>query len=73
MKPRPPWLTHTLRGLALLALCTLALQLVFIGRIALMNLVDPQSTTFQRSEAWRLLVEQHQVAWSQEWVDRARI
>jgi monofunctional biosynthetic peptidoglycan transglycosylase len=69
MKARPPWLKSVLRAAALLALCTLALQLVFIGRIALMNVLDPQSTSFQRSEIWRLLVEQHQVAWSQTWVD----
>ena len=73
MKARPAWLTQLLRAAALLVLCTLALQLVFIGRIALMNVVDPQSTTFQRSEAWRLLVEQHQVAWSQDWVDLPQI
>ena len=69
MKPRPAWLTQTLRVMALLVLCTVALQLVFVVRIALMNVVDPQSTTFQRSEAWRLLVEKQQVAWSQTWVD----
>ncbi|MDP3225101.1 MAG: monofunctional biosynthetic peptidoglycan transglycosylase, partial [Rubrivivax sp.] len=73
MKTRPAWLKHTLRGLALLALCTLALQLVFVARIALMNLVDPQSTTFQRSEAWRLLVDKRQLLWSQSWVDGERI
>lgn len=69
MKQRPAWLTHGLRMLALLALCLLCLQLVFAARIALMAVVDPQSTTFQRSEAWRLLVEKHQLAWSQDWVD----
>ncbi|MDP2007291.1 MAG: monofunctional biosynthetic peptidoglycan transglycosylase [Rubrivivax sp.] len=73
MKARPAWLTHTLRGLVLLVLCTLALQLVFVARIALMNVIDPQSTTFQRSEAWRLLTQKGQVAWSQTWVDADRI
>jgi monofunctional biosynthetic peptidoglycan transglycosylase len=73
MKPRPPWLRHVLRLAALLALCTVSLQLVFAGRIALMNVLDPQSTTFQRSEAWRLLVDKHQVLWSQQWVDADRI
>jgi monofunctional biosynthetic peptidoglycan transglycosylase len=73
MKPRPPWLRHALRLVALLALCTLSLQMVFAGRIALMNVLDPQSTTFQRSEAWRLLVDKHQVLWSQQWVDADRI
>jgi monofunctional biosynthetic peptidoglycan transglycosylase len=54
-------------------LCTAALQLVFAARIALMNLLAPQSTSFQRSEAWRLLTEQHQLLWSQDWVDGSRI
>jgi monofunctional glycosyltransferase len=73
MKARPAALKHGLRLLALLALCTLALQGVFAARIALMAVVAPQSTTFQRSEIVRLLAEQGQVAWAQEWVDDARI
>ena len=64
---------HLLRLLALLAVCTLALQLFFLARIALMVVVDPQSTTFQRSEIVRLAVEKHQVAWAQDWVDNDRI
>ncbi len=64
---------HALRAAALLLLCAASLQLVFAARIALMNLLAPQSTTFQRSEAWRLLVEQHRVLWSQDWVDDDRI
>ena len=35
--------------------------------------VDPQSTSFQRSEAWRLLVERQQILWSQQWVPYAQI
>jgi monofunctional biosynthetic peptidoglycan transglycosylase len=61
------------RLVALAVLATLALQLYFFARVALMALVDPQSTTFQRSEAWRLLVEKHQIAWAQRWVDYAQI
>jgi monofunctional biosynthetic peptidoglycan transglycosylase len=61
------------RLLALLALCALALQLVFLARIAFVLVVDPQSTSFQRSEAWRLLVEKRQILWNQEWVDGERI
>lgn len=64
---------HALRLLALLALCAAALQLAFAARIALMGVVDPQSTAFQRSEAWRLLVDKQHIAWSQRWVDDARI
>ncbi len=73
MKARPAWLTQLLRLGALLLLCALSLQLVFAARIALMNVVDPQSTTFQRSEIWRLLVDKHQVAWSQRWVAGSQI
>ncbi len=73
MKHRPAWLVHGLRVVALLALCLVCLQLVFAARIALMAVIDPQSTTFQRSEAWRLMVEKHQLAWSQDWVDRGDI
>ena len=66
-----------LRGVArlaaMLALCALALQLVFVARIALMAVVDPQSTSFQRSEAWRLLLEKPRLNWQQRWVDGRRI
>jgi monofunctional glycosyltransferase len=61
------------RLLALALLCLLALQLGFALRIAAMNWIDPQSTTFQRSEAWRLLVERQQILWSQQWVPYAQI
>jgi monofunctional biosynthetic peptidoglycan transglycosylase len=64
---------HLLRMLALVAVCALALQLFFLARIALMVVVDPQSTTFQRSEILRLAVDKHQVAWAQQWVDNDRI
>ena len=65
--------TALLRLLALVLVCVVALQLTFAARVALMAVVDPQSTTFQRSEAWRLLVEKHQLLWSQEWVPYERI
>jgi monofunctional biosynthetic peptidoglycan transglycosylase len=61
------------RPLALLLLCALALQLYFVARIALMLVIDPQSTTFQRSEAWRLLTERQNITWSQQWVDGDRL
>lgn len=61
------------RAIALVLLCGVALQIYFALRIALMIVVDPQSTTFQRSEAWRLLVDRHAVAWSQQWRPYAQI
>jgi monofunctional glycosyltransferase len=70
---RPAWLAHLGRFAALVALSALALQLVFLGRVALMTVVDPQSTSFQRSEAWRLLVDRQQILWNQQWVDSPRL
>lgn len=64
---------HLGRLLAVLALAVLCLQLWFAGRIALMRFVAPQSTSFQRSEALRLLTEKQQVAWAQQWVDDAQL
>jgi monofunctional glycosyltransferase len=60
---------HLGRLLAVLALAALCLQLWFAGRIALMNWLAPQSTSFQRSEAIRLMKEKQQVPWAQQWVD----
>lgn len=57
----------------MLLVSVLCLQLFFAARIALMAVVSPQSTTFQRSEAMRLLREKHQILWSQQWVDDALI
>ena len=61
------------RGLALLLISLLALQLYFLLRVALMVWVNPDSTTFQRSEIWRLLIDKQQVAWSRQWVPYDRI
>lgn len=62
-----------MRLIGLLIVCTIALQLFFVARIACMRFVAPESTSFQRSEIWRLMVEKHEVAWSQQWVPDARI
>ena len=70
---KTPWLRPLGRLAALLLIALLALQLYFLARIALMAVIDPQSTTFQRSEAWRLLTERGRIEWSQQWVDDERI
>jgi monofunctional glycosyltransferase len=62
-----------LRWIALAVFAFLALQLFFIGRIAMMAVVDPQSTTFQRSEAWRIVAEKHRLPWRQRWVPYGQI
>ena len=58
-------------GLVLVSL--LSLQLYFAMRIAAMLLFDPQSTTFQRSEAWRLWTGPGLAGWSQSWVAGSEI
>ena len=61
---------RSLRRFALLLLVSfIALQLYFLARIALMAWVDPQSTTFQRSEAWRLAFAPAARGWHQQWTD----
>jgi len=60
------------RYLTMVAIAFLGLQLFFVGRIALMAVWDPQSTAFQRSEAWRLANESR-LRWSQHWVDYGQI
>ncbi len=70
---RPAWQHHGLRLLGLLLLCTLSLQGVWLVRVALMRVLDPQSTSFQRSEAWRLVTSKHELAWSQQWADSAQL
>ena len=62
-----------LRWLLQVALAGVALQLFFIGRIALMSVVDPSSTTFERSEAWRIVTEKDALRWRQQWVPYAQI
>jgi monofunctional biosynthetic peptidoglycan transglycosylase len=61
------------RFAGMLLVGVVCLQLFFAARIALMAVVSPQSTSFQRSEAMRLLREKHQILWSQQWVDDALI
>lgn len=69
----PRMRTQALRLATLLLIAGAALQAYFGARVALMAVVDPASTAFQRSEAWRLLSTQGRVPWSQTWVDDARI
>ena len=56
-----------LRWLLLVGAALLGLQLFFLARIATMAVVDPASTTFERSEAWVLLLRDGRVRWRQEW------
>jgi len=58
---------------ALVIVAAISLQLYFVLRIAAMAWIDPQSTTFQRSEIARLWRERGVVAWSQAWASDADI
>ena len=53
-------------GLVLLA--GLALQLYFVARIALMAVVNPESTAFERSEVYRVSTTSGKLNWRQQWV-----
>jgi monofunctional biosynthetic peptidoglycan transglycosylase len=64
---------HAARIVVLVLLSALALQLYFLARVGLMAVVAPQSTAFQRSEAWRLLLERHALPWSQQWITYTHI
>jgi len=61
------------RWLLLTLLALLLLQLFFIGRIALALWVNPQSTTFQRSELWRLAAQGKNPHWQQTWRPYAQL
>ena len=61
------------RWLWLCVLALVALQLYFVVRIAAMAVVAPQSTAFERSEAWRIGTDKGELRWRQEWVDYAQI
>ncbi len=62
-----------LRWALLLLLAALALQLFFLLRIAAMAWLNPQSTSFQRSQAWSLASSQQPLRWRQQWLDYEQI
>jgi monofunctional biosynthetic peptidoglycan transglycosylase len=62
-----------LRWLGLVLLAGLLLQLFFVARIATMLVIDPQSTAFERSEAWRVTTEKGELRWRQQWTPYDKI
>ena len=63
-----------LRWIACLLIAGIALQLFFVLRIAAMAVLDPQSTTFQRSELWQVATQGRSNGerdWRQPWVPYA--
>src|SRR5512133_3089890 len=61
------------RWLSLVAVALLLLQLFFVLRITAMLVIDPQSTTFQRSEAWRVATQKDALRWRQQWLPYDKI
>ena len=57
-----------LRLVVLVLLAGLSLQIYFVARIALMAVVDPESTAFQRSEAWQVASRTGTLKWRQQWL-----
>jgi monofunctional glycosyltransferase len=57
-----------LRLLVLIVLAGLALQIYFVARIALMAVIDPESTAFERSEMWQVAKNSGSLKWRQQWI-----
>ena len=57
-----------LRWVGLVLVAAAALQLFFLARVALAATMDPRSTTFQRSEAWRIVSQKGVLRWRQQWM-----
>ncbi len=62
-----------MRWLVLVLAAWLGLQLFFLARIAVMARVAPESTAFERSEAWRIVTTKDRLRWRQDWVPYAQI
>jgi monofunctional biosynthetic peptidoglycan transglycosylase len=58
---------------SLVVLSGLCLQVFFVGRIAIMALIAPESTSFERSQAWQIANAKGGLPWRQEWVPYAQI
>ncbi len=61
------------RWLVWVVVAGLLLQLFFVARIAAMLVIDPQSTAFERSEAWRVVTEKGELRWRQQWTPYDKI
>ena len=68
-----PYLQSLVRLLALLVCAFVALQLFFVLRIACMLWLDPQSTAFERSQAWQRVQATGSLRWRQQWRDYEQI
>ena len=55
-----------LRWIGLLLAAVLLLQVFFLLRIALMVWIAPESTSFERSQAWAIATHQDRLRWRQQ-------
>jgi len=62
-----------LATLLLVLVAWFALQFFFLARIAVMARIAPESTSFERSEAWRIVSTKDRLRWRQDWVPYAQI
>ena len=58
-----------MRWLLLVVVACVGLQFFFLARIALMARMAPESTAFERSEAWRIANQKDKLRWGQDWVN----
>ena len=65
---------HPITRWALLVICAfLGLQLFFLTKIALMARIAPESTAFERSQAWQIFQTKQRLPWRQTWVPYNKI
>ena len=65
---------HPITRWALLVICAfLGLQLFFLTKIALMARIAPESTAFERSQAWQIFQSKQRLPWRQTWVPYNKI
>ena len=57
----------------LILLAGVSLQLYFVGRIAMMAVVDPESTAFERSAVYSVVTTTGSLKWRQQWTPYANI
>jgi monofunctional biosynthetic peptidoglycan transglycosylase len=61
------------RWLVLIAVAGLLFEILVVARVALTRWIDPQSTTYQRSQMWQLALAKPPFEWHHQWVPLSRI
>ena len=60
----------------LILICLVAaftLQLFFVFKVCMMAVTPPQSSSFQRSETWRIIEKYRSLKWQHAWIDYSEI